>query len=177
MASHPIYELGKVRERLDVIEETPDAQEAMGLAFEIPGSLEDRIRWLALRVRELDLEAENYATEAKRLKDRQGTVEGRAAWYRVVIGLLLERAGQKRVDGIVSARRQKAPASVAVSQRLEQAILAHEDLRTLIPAEFVRVIPERTEVDKKAVLEAHRRGDPIPAHTGIEDTKESVILW
>lgn len=174
-----LYALSEVvRDQLEQAEEAENPEVAFQLLQEIQGDLETKLEWVALRVLELKRQEEAQVAEAKRLRDEASTSKRQADWLKEYIGLCLERAKLKRVDGrLVKVRRQKSPASVLLGKALEVAIEIGSDLRKLLPAKFVRVIPERTEVDKQAIMSHFKETGEKPEGVEIDDSRETVVVW
>ncbi len=103
-------------------------------------------------VRELEARQDVIAAEEERLAKRRAHLANRVAWMkRYAIGEL-QRLGRPKIEGeLFTMALQKNPASVEVTV-----------LPDALPDAYVRVIPERREPDKKALLEALKAGAEIP---------------
>ncbi len=174
-----MYELAQeVRDALLEAVESEQPDEAAAKLESIQASLERRVEWVGLRVLEMGHEIDGLKAEAARLSAEASTRKRQQDWLKQYIGLVLTRAEMKRVDGtLCKARRQKSPPSVLLSVEIEEAAAAGKDLRDFLPEAFVRVIPESTQVDKRALLEYHKTTGELPPGVEIDDSKESVVVW
>ena len=174
-----LYEIAEeVRSTLLEVEESEDPQASLSKLDDLQASLERRVEWVGLRVLEMGHEIEALNAESKRLSAEAGTRARQRDWLKMYLGTVLTRAEMKRVDGnLCKVRRQKSPPSVLLSQALQNAVEASADLRTIIAEAFVRVIPERTEVDKRAILDHYKTTGEIPPEVEIDETRESIVVW
>lgn len=119
----------------------------------LEGALEEKVERIALYIRE----SETLAAGAKAEKDRLAAIQ--KAHERKVDGLktyllrCLSSAGVKRVE--------TAKARVWSQKSGTPSIDYHGDLDAL-PADFVRVIPESKQLDKRAITDAIRDGETPP---------------
>lgn len=167
-----------IRNQLALVDDCEDGQQALEVLQHLQGALEKRVEWCGLRVIEMHHEEAAIDAEIQRLRDNKATLIKRRDWLRTYLGIVLARADMQRIDGVLcKVRRQKAPPSVVVSLELSNAAEAGKDLRELLPAEFVRVIPEKTEIDKKGILQHYKQTGEIPGGLEIDETRETVVIW
>ncbi len=103
-------------------------------------------------VRELEARIGAIDQELDRLTARKQHLTNRVAWMKRYAVGELQRLGRPKLKGeLFTMALQKNPASVEVSV-----------LPDALPEAFVRVIPERREADKKALLDALKQGAEIP---------------
>ncbi len=113
------------------------------------GDLKDKVERVALKVRQLEGMAKAIEDEADRLYARAKARANGAKSLKAYLERCLEAAGLTRVDGLlVTVAMQKNAPAVQVPP--------DADLAELRAAGFpyLRVIPEKLEVDKKALLDA-----------------------
>lgn len=133
----------------------------------LEGALEGKVERIALFIRE----SETLADGAKAEKDRLAAIE--KAHRRKVDGLkeyllrCLPAAGRERVE------------TAKVRVRLQKSGTPSIDYRgdlDALPPSFVRVVPESRAVDKKAITQAIRDGEPMPEGV-VVSYSTSVVLF
>ncbi|MBY0490665.1 MAG: siphovirus Gp157 family protein [Gemmatimonadaceae bacterium] len=103
-------------------------------------------------VRDLEQRVEVIKIEEERLAARRKRLESRVKWMKEYAVTALLLADRKKLEGtLFTLAVQKNPDSVAVSV-----------LPDALPPEYVRVIPEVREPDKKGLLSALEAGVAIP---------------
>lgn len=103
-------------------------------------------------LRELEAREEVITQEIARLTARKTHLKNRIAWMKRYAVGELQRLGRPKMDGdLFTLRLHKNPPSVEVSV-----------LPDALPEQFVRIIPETREPDKKALLDALKAGATIP---------------
>lgn len=155
-----LYELGdalsaamrEIEEQLEASggEFTNAMQERLDAA---EGDWSAKVERVALYVRDTLMQAEAADAEATRLTNRRNSLRKRAEWLRdTYLRHAMESQGRDEVRGsLVTVRMQLNNPAASLSVPLE-----------MIPPAFVRVTPEKRELDKKAVLEAWRREEVLP---------------
>jgi hypothetical protein len=100
--------------------------------------------------RNIQVEAEVYKTESKRLADKANSLEKRAEGLRVYVEQQMEQLGIDSIKGATfTVKFRKLPPTVII-----------EDL-DLIPASYKRIVPQAVEADKRKLLEDLTSGIPI----------------
>lgn len=102
-------------------------------------------------LKDLETRAEVLRIEEERLAARRRRVEARVKWMKQYAVSALLSANRPKLEGtLFTLAVQKNPDSVEVSV-----------LPDALPEQFVRVIPETREPDKKALLSALKAGETI----------------
>ena len=147
---------GWIEEHADEIlanggELTPELSTLLDLA---EGDFKTKVQAVALKVRELQAEAEAVKIEAARLSQRAKTASNAAESLKGYLHRHLEAAGETTVKGtLVTVAIQKNPPAVELGDTADAA-LAGEPFAVLIPARF--------EWDKAAIKAAAKAGTPLP---------------
>ncbi len=139
------------------------------LLDEAEGTFAEKAERVALKVRELQAEAEVVKAEATRLTQRAKTALNAADSLKEYLHRTMEAAGTLTIKGtLVTVAVQKNPPSV-------QGELSPEALGDLYHdgSTFAVHIPETFTIDKKAVIAAHKAGAPIPA--GLQVTQGTSL--
>lgn len=161
------------------IEDNPEALAAAGgelppelaaLLDEFEGPFNDLRAREAAFIKELRLAVDNVRLARKALADRIATMSGLVDGFEARLKEKMRAAGVKRVENAVAWARLQG-GSWSVHQALTQDELLAIRLET---PRFVRVVPERLELDARAVIEANALGEPIPA--GVTVTKGETLV-
>ena len=169
-----LYELSAARDILDEFlaetegEVTPELQQ---LLDELDGKVEEKVERVALYVREQLATATAIDEEIKRLSARKRAREKAADGLKAYLKSQMERLEKKKVEGLLcTVALQNNPASVRGD--VDAAALWNESGADMVCVwrRFVRVIPERYELDRRAVLDAHKIGEAIPPGLSIEQS-------
>lgn len=106
-------------------------------------------------LRDLEQRVEVIKIEEERLAARRKRLDARVKWMKQYAVTALLSADRPKLEGtLFTLAVQKNPDSVEISV-----------LPDALPAEFVRVIPETREPDRKAMLTALKAGATIPGAT------------
>lgn len=129
---------------------TPEMEERLDATEE---ALKAKVESVALFIRDRELEAKKAKEEKDRLaaiqKAHENTVEG----LKTYLLRCLSRAGVEKVETHRARVRRQTSGTPSIDY--------HGDVDAL-PEDFVRVIPERRSVDKKAITQAIRDGEDPP---------------
>lgn len=154
-----LYELADLRERLVALvadedgELTPDLEAAWDA---IEGQFSEKVERTGLFVKELLAESEAIATEAKRLAERAKAREAKAERLKALLLTAMQKYGTDKVRGLLcTVATQANPPKVEAVTALDEAEL--RNVAMFAPA-FVRH-EECWSLDRKAVLDAHKRGE------------------
>ncbi len=174
MTTMTLYEIRELRDLLDEAlaategELSPEA-EAQLAALDIAAN--EKIESVALYIREQLAQAEAIEAEAKRLQDRARARLNAAKSLKDYLAREMERLGKDKMNGVlVTVAMQNNPPSVKGD--LEPATLA--EMMDTAPT-FVRYAPASYALDRRAVLDAYKRGETIPEGLTIEQTKSLRI--
>lgn len=162
---------GWIEEHADEIlanggELTPELSALLDLA---EGTLAEKAERVALKVRELQTEAEAIKVEATRLTQRAKTATNAADSLKDYLHRTMEAAGIPSIKGtLVTVAIQKNPPSV-------KGEISPDALHDLYfdQSPFALMIPQTFTLDKKAVIAAHKLGAAIPA--GLEVTQGTSL--
>lgn len=169
MSSVTLYEIANARDILDSwLEETGGelTPELEALLAELDGNANEKIERVALYIRE----QKALADAAKQEKDRlDGIAKSRLRAAESLTGYLhreMDRLGKDRVNGVL--------ATVALQKNPPRVVgeLSPETLAGIYqsgPA-IVRHVPESFTLDRKAVLDAFKAGQPIPDGLTVEQS-------
>jgi hypothetical protein len=150
-----LYELTEEQLALDELSAMEDGEwtpELEQLATQLLEQLIAKADAFGGYVRELEARETVLEAEIKRLQDRKKRVANRLAWMKAYATTALQRMDRPRLEGTrFTLAIQKNPPSLLVTV-----------LPDALPPEFIRVIPEQREADKKALLEAVKQGATIP---------------
>lgn len=194
--SHGTVTLGERTEALAIIDEwihenhdeiaaaeggLPDY--LVALLDEGEGDFKTKARRVARYVLALDGEVEQLDAEIARLRQRAKVRTSAAARLREYLRRQMIATGIREAsDPFVSARVQLGPPKVVVDAgvtpfdlQVMHDLAASEQREGEEVRQFVRCIPAQYEVDKRAVLAAHKAGEPIPAAFVIERDEQLRI--
>lgn len=124
----------------------------------------DKVEQVALKVIELKATAAAQKTEAERLAARAKASDTNAASLSEYLRRNLEAANTDKVKGLrVTVSLQKNPASVVAPDWDEEAL---RGMAMYLP-QFVTRKPETFALNKRAILEAAAKGEPIPENVAL----------
>lgn len=141
-----LYELSAEYARM--VDTVDDEESALALG-EVVGELEAKVGNLCLVIATLDAEGEQLRAEEKRLAARRQARENRAESLRDYLRM--------NMDAMGIAKIKSATHTITIGDGPQRCVVDDE---SLVPAQFTRT---KTEVDKKAVLEAFKvDGECVP---------------
>lgn len=150
-----LYELSEEARALDDLSALDDGEwtpEAETLYTDLMAQLVPKADAFGAYVRDLEAREAVIAEEIARLQARKKRLTNRLTWIKAYGATCLQNMDRPRIEGTMfTLAIQKNPASVVVTV-----------LPDALPPEFVRVIPEQREPDKKALLDALKAGATIP---------------
>lgn len=161
MTTVHLYELSAAREILeDWLSEaegewTPEIE---ALLTELDGKADEKIERVALFIREQLADADRIKTEEQRLAARRKSREKAADSLKSYLQREMERLGKTSVNGLLcTVAFQNNPPSVRgdVSPFVLQDLLESKSL-------FVTEIPASFSLNRRAVIDAFKSGQPIP---------------
>lgn len=162
MTAAPTLKLWQIGDELEAVrgmlyeaegELTPEIEAALESA---EGAFEEKAERVALFIRELLSNAKAVKEEAQRLSGRAATYERTAESLKHYLQAQMERAEIPKVEGkLVTVRLQKSPPSVV-------STLSDDELRFVVPAAFVTIIPETAKPNAKAIIETWKSGMSLP---------------
>ena len=104
-------------------------------------------KWMA----NLSSESDAYENEIKRLSDHKKAVDNKNKWLKQYLQTCMEVAGLQKIKaGTFSLTLQKNPPKLIV------------DDEKAIPASYLTIVPEHTEVNKAELKDALKNGNEIP---------------
>jgi hypothetical protein len=138
---------------------TPEMEAKLDAAV---GNFDVKVEQVAFVIRELTAEAKAIDEEAARIAKRAKVRTNAVARLKSYLQGQLERADVRKVERpLVTVRLQANPPSV-------RHVLTSEQLAGQEYAPFVRVVPERYELDAKNVVTAWKAGEPLPEGVTVE---------
>jgi hypothetical protein len=121
--------------------ETGNADYSKALS-DINTEFNDKVLDCGMVYRNIQVEAEVYKTESKRLADKATSLEKRAEGLRVYVEQQMEQLGIDSIKGATfTVKFRKLPPLV---------VIVNQDI---LPKEYIRITPEVKEPDKKKLLE------------------------
>jgi outer membrane murein-binding lipoprotein Lpp len=155
MTTLTLYELAEEAAALDDLTAMEDGEwtpEADTLHTELMDKLVSKADAFASYLRDLETREETLASEIARLTARKKRLASRIQWMKSYAASALQRMDRPRLEGtLFTIALHKNPPSLLVNV-----------LPDSLPPEYVRVIPEQREPDKKALMEAVKAGADIP---------------
>jgi hypothetical protein len=134
------------------------------------GDFKEKARRVARYALGLDAEIEIIGDEIARLQQRQRVRQNAAKRLRERLRQQMVAAGMHDAsDPLVTVRLQQGPPHVELRatefelQALHEMIALHNRAGGEEQRQLVRCVPAKYEPDKRAILAAHRAGEPIPA--------------
>lgn len=128
-------------------------------------AIQDKIEAWGHHLRDLSDGLDMLDVQIKRLQERKRVRQGEYDRRREFLRIQMEALGIPKLDRpLITVLVQANPPSVTCS-------ISPENL----PPEFRRVVPEKVEVDKKALLAAHKKGVALPEGVYVEQTRSLQI--
>ena len=159
----PLYELSMEARALDDLTAMEDGEftpEIDALHTELMDQIVSKADAFGSYLRELEARETAIADEIARLAARKKRLASRMAWMKAYAVTALRNMDRPRIDGtLFTLAIQKNPPSVQITV-----------LPDALPAEYVRVIPETREPDRKTILDALKAGVEIAGATLAETT-------
>lgn len=166
MSAIALYEIANARDILDnwlAESEGELTPELETLLAELDGKADDKIEKVALYIRERLAHAAAVKEEVARLAAIQKREERAADSLKRYLHDQMIRMGKDKVNGLLCVvALQKNPPSVVGEVPVETLGLWRETLTDGF-GRFVRFVPATYALDRKAILDAHKAGDAIPA--------------
>lgn len=145
-----LYELTQAYQNIWslVEDETMDLTVLESALQEIEANIELKCQNSAIILKGLEAEADIFRAEEKRLADRRRALENKASWLKGYIQRELESVGIDKVKaGVFTIALQNNPPAVEITGE--------------VPAEFVTIIPEQHQPDKKRIAEYLKAGNLV----------------
>lgn len=169
-----LHELGAARDILDewieeaVGELTPEIDQ---LLQELAGSLNTKIENVALYIREQLVTAIAIENEVERLQSRAKARRAAADRLKLYLQSWMERTNTTNVKG------DRCSVALQLNPPAVKGDLDEGTLRGLFMVEptLVRYAPESFALDRRAVLDAHKLGKPIPDGLTVERSQSVRI--
>ena len=124
---------------LELLETGGDYSKALS---DINTEFNDKVLDCGMVYRNIQVEAEVYKTESKRLADKANSLEKRAEGLRVYVEQQMGQLGIESIKGSTfTVKFRKLPPVVQI------------DNLDIIPASYKRIVPQAVEADKRKLLE------------------------
>lgn len=146
----------------DFIGEDEGWQQAL---TDIAEEFDSKVENVAKMVKTFEAESKVYQEEAKRLGDKAGAAANRASSLKEYLLREMLTIGRDKIQGAIFK------VSLMVSPPSCEVVNEEEVLKL-----WKRLIPERWEVDKKAILEAWRADGSVPSGVTIVDDKKHLLI-
>ena len=174
-ATMKLYETVEALETVEawLLENDGDLTPEMEALLEQAGhDFTDKCERTALKVRELARSAEAAKEEAKRLSALASAREHAAERLKAYLERNMRAAGRPKVSGtLVTISLQKNAPGVVAPAWDEEALRG----MAMYQPQFVRRVPESFTLDKRAILDAYKNGQPIPEEVEIVQTESLRI--
>lgn len=167
-----LYELSaELRDVQEWIDANPEALAESGgvlpddiaAKLDAAGAFDAKVEHIALLVREIKGAAKQVSDESERLYERSRGLMNNATWWERYLQRCLEVAGTAKVAGkLATVWLQRSPPSVALSADLD---LDDAAIRQALDGFVVTETSHR--LDKKALIEAHKAGAPLPVGVSV----------
>ncbi len=168
MTSVALYEISAMRDVLDRWLEESEGEvtpELEALMAELDAKADEKIERVALYIRERLARAAAVKEEVQRIAAIQKREEKAAESLKAYLHREMDRLGKTKVAGLLcTVALQNNPPSV--KGEIDAAVLwgeAPNEWRSL-----VKYVPESFVLDRRAVLDAHKAGQPIPDGLTVE---------
>ena len=162
-----LYELADQYNALkSLLEEDGATEEALQSQLQTIGeAFNDKAESIGKLILQLDSDAVAIGEEIKRLTARKQAAERKADWLRNYLLTEMQNAKTDKIKGqLLTVSVRTNPASVNIVNL------------DLIPIEYRRIIPERFEADKKAILDrAKTTGEIIPGCEIVTDKRSLSV--
>ena len=115
---------------------------------EIETQIEVKAENSAIILKGLEGDIDMFKADEKRLAERRKTLENKRDWLKGYLKDELEKIGKDKVKaGVFTVALQNNPPAVEITGE--------------VPAEFVTIIPEQTQPDKKRIAEYLKAGNDV----------------
>lgn len=164
--SAPLYEIVAQYRELTALEDSADLPPEVirDTLDALTGTLQDKAIAVGQFIGNLEASAVAIEEQAKRMQERAYRIRKRAESVRAYLEFNMQNAGISKIECEWFTLRLKLnPPRVCVTEP------------ALIPGDYMRApVPQPLEIDKKKILEAHKRGVPVPG-TYIEQAERLEI--
>lgn len=109
---------------------------------------------IAVIIRSMDADCDIIKAEEKRLAERRRAIENRRDWLKGYVREQMERIGLTKI---------KTPTFTISLQNNPPALQITDEAS--IPASYLTIIPEHTELNKEAIKAALKAGEEVPGAT------------
>lgn len=171
MTTIALYEISAMRDVLDLWLDEADGEmtpELEALLAELDAKADEKIERVALYVREQLSRAAQVKEEVQRLQTIQKRSERAAESLKAYLHREMERLGKTKVTGLLcTVAIQNNPPSVK-GELTQEALIEIHQVSYADPRCIVRYIPESYALDRKAVLDLHKSGTPLPEGLSVE---------
>jgi hypothetical protein len=149
-------------ERIDALLAENDGEFTEAMQAEIDaaeGAFDEKAVRVALYARSCLLDVAAIKAEKKRLSRRQKAMASSRAWLlNKYLPDLMKRHGRTEIRSpLATLRLGEGRAHVVLSVPVEH-----------LPPAWLRTVPAEFQADKKAILEAHKRGEKMPPGVAVE---------
>ena len=160
-----LYEAAEAYQQLLALMDEGEAQDFEVALEQLKDTILVKAAGIGKIILSLDRTVEAIATEVDRLEERRGNIEQKRSWLKSYLKVQMLKAGIEKIQAdVTTISVRKSPPSVVVTDP------------TLIPAQFQRIIPERREPDKKAIMEAYKEMGVIPPGISIETGNTYLVV-
>lgn len=129
----------------------------------IEGEFDEKVERIAQLVLEDEHSAAGCKAEVDRLLARHKRYSTRVKWFKQYLHHCLTAADRKKVEGkLLTISLRKAPVSCVILDAAK------------VPEGFQRVVPEKVEVDKQALIKHYKASGEIPA--GVDFLEDKTTL-
>lgn len=145
-----LYELTQAYENINNLmdDETMDTAVLETALQQIEADITAKCQNIAILMKGLEAEIDAHKAEEKRLAERRRALEGKRDWLKNYLATELDKVGLEKVKaGVFTVALQNNPPAVEITGQ--------------VPAEFVTIIPEQYQPDKKRIAEYLKAGNVV----------------
>jgi hypothetical protein len=145
-----LYELTRAYENINELmdDESMDLAVLEAALQKIEADITVKCQNTAIIIKGLEADIAAYKAEEKRLAERRRTLEGKRDWLKNYLATELDKVGMDKVKaGVFTVSLQNNPPAVEITGE--------------VPAEFVTIIPEQYQPDKKRIAEYLKAGNVV----------------
>lgn len=159
-----LYEITSEMRKVQELATEEPSEEIEAMRAEVLAAIESqfdaKLLGIARVIRNLEADVEAIKTEQDRLAKKRRARERNIAWLKdYARGEMLAVGRDEVSDGVLKVAVQRNPPKVA---RVDE---------DSVPVDYLREVPARVEVDKKAILEDWKAGADVSAFATIEQEK------
>jgi len=145
--------------------EPTDEEKLKEQLSKITDAFNTKVENLGKVIREYEAESDTIDDELDRLSRRQKAISNKAEWLKNYLQVEMQTANVDKVQGqILTISLQKSPPSCLILNE------------SLVPQQFIKVIPETHQVSKVDILKHFRETGEVPDGVSIETNRKTLRI-